>query len=139
MTDPEYSGFDPASGPDTGVYSIDYGRVLTLRITKNLERRTTICTVEIPDKIEFEAPKGPRYAAIVEEGVMWASYNDELEGVGRQLKPEGLAMKFLRLAWLAAHVELGTTHAPFDGDARPISVWRLHENVAFNAMHGSEI
>lgn len=95
---------------------------LQLKIERNQERFTQIITTEITDERQFDTPPPPRAAVIGDD---WISLQeprdaDRLLELGYwQLEPEGMAMHFLRLAWLAAHYELRAKHKPFDGDSAP--------------------
>ena len=99
---------------------------LTLEISENLERCTTVCTVEISREREFNTPQPPLHARMGDDWLALCRGGSQEEHLLESdprgyhaLKPEGLAMKFLRLAWLAAHHELRQNNKPFDGDPSP--------------------
>lgn len=101
---------------------------LELTMVRDPARSSTRCTVEIPDELQVGAGPPPRYAVMGDE---WIELHEVIEDpIMRRLcsergywdlAPEGLAMKFLRLAWLAAKAETMAQQAPFDGD--PTRSW----------------
>lgn len=79
---------------------------LRLTITQNATGNFTECTVRIPDTLIVEAWPIPKQAAVGDDWICLQD-SDVLGELGYwQLAPEGLAMKFLRLAWLCAHDEI---------------------------------
>jgi hypothetical protein len=96
MSEPTYVGM-PGNGER---------HQLRLTMTQSPEGDYTECTVRIPKALEVEAGPAPTYATV---GDNWMCLQDAkiLGELGyHELAPEGLAMKFLRLAWLAAHDEI---------------------------------
>jgi len=80
---------------------------LRLTITQDIEGCYTECTVRIPRTLDVEAGRPPQHAMVGDDWVALSGYttSDDERGYW-QLEPEGLAMKFLRLAWLCAHDEI---------------------------------
>lgn len=80
---------------------------LRLTMHPDIERDAMICTVVIPHELQCEAGPPPRKGEVGNSGI--EAYWDEncpWEN-SVELHPEGLAMKFLRLAWLCAIDEVG--------------------------------
>jgi hypothetical protein len=98
---------------------------LQITIEPNIARETTICTWEIAKQWDMDTPPPPTYAAIGDGWIKLDHVGEGFEQGAFDLAPEGLAMKFLRLAWLAAHHEQRLINKPFDGDARPF--WQKGE------------
>jgi hypothetical protein len=95
---------------------------LQITIEPNIARETTICTWEIAKQWDMDTPPPPVAAVVGDDWISLQTPHDanRLTELGYfELHAEGLAMKFLRLAWLAAHHELRQKQQPFDGDPKP--------------------
>ena len=90
---------------------------LVLTIEDDVEGCHTVCTLKISKELQVNSGPMPRFALLGNDYIMASgkAYIDEMMGYW-ELSPEGLAMKFLRLAWYAAHDEHQQKNAPFDGD-----------------------
>lgn len=83
--------------------------IQSIDTTEELDVHVTRITINLERRDEIDCPPTPPCAVIGDD---WLSLVDNLDGerlidVGYwELEPEGMAMMFLRLAWIAAHREL---------------------------------
>lgn len=97
-------------------------RTLALRVSYFEHAQVRLLEVQVTKQKEMEAPPCPERAIFgAERSLMFVDDGDAqyaLDNGYWELDPEGMAMQFLRLAWVAAHEEVTSRNQPFDGDPR---------------------
>ena len=109
-TDDGHSGEEYRSPIYVGMTGGGEQNQLRLTMVRSSAADYLECTVRIPDMLQVEAGHPPRFAFISGDWIMLQddgiSEHTMRECGYKELEPEGLAMKFLRLAWACAHDEI---------------------------------
>jgi len=80
---------------------------LTMTIDRSAIMDATVCTIIIPHELQVESGRPPTHGEVGNSGIE-AYWDEDVPWTSSvSLHPEGLAMKFLRLAWVCAVDEVG--------------------------------